>query len=309
VDVECLRARRAAMKIVFVHGRSQEGKDGRALEAEWLQAAIDGVAAAGLPPLPVLDAAHVVLPYYGDLLFRLTEQAGKDAFNTLVDRGAAASAPSAEEQAFTQAIVFAMAEKQGITPAQIAAEVNADVVEMNVQNWPAVLAALRLLNRIPQISQSVIELVTRDVWYYLTKKGVRLKIDQVVNAAIPADEPCIVVAHSLGTIVAYNLLMNQARANVKALITIGSPLGIEAIWSRLPSDKPPRRAPAGVPLWFNARDAQDTVALYEISPGTYNGDPKVSNYSGVSNTSDNHHGIVEYLHDPVIAKAICEAAM
>jgi hypothetical protein len=295
------------MKIVFVHGRSQENKVAQSLKAEWLQAAIDGIAAAALSPLPALSSGSVELPYYGDLLFKLTEDASKAAFNALIERGAAASAPSSEEQAFTQAIVFQMAAAQGITPEQITAEMNNAVVTMDVQNWPAVLAALRLLNRIPQISQTVIELVTRDVWYYLTKKGLRMQIDKVVSDAIPADEPCVIVAHSLGTIVAYNLLMNQARSNVRALITIGSPLGIESIWSRLPSDKPPRRAPSGVPIWFNARDAQDTVALYEIQGATYSGDPVVSNYSGVKNTSDNHHGIVEYLHDGRIARALHDA--
>lgn len=135
-----------------------------------------------------------------------------------------------------------------------------------------------------------------------------LRIDAIVDAAIPRDEPCVVVSHSLGTIVAYNLLTNRSpRTNIKALITIGSPLGIESIWSRLPSDTPPRKAPEGVGRWFNARDPQDTVALYEIAPTVYRGGPEVTNYSGVANGSDNKHGIVQYLEDKVIAKAIHDA--
>jgi len=296
------------MKIVFVHGRSQENRVQSELQDVWLKAAIRGIAAAGLPALPELSTTSVILPYYGNLLFKLTEEAGREAFKRLVDRGAEAAAPPAEEQEFTQNLVLEMAKAKGISLDQIAAEACGGVVERNIQNWPAVLAALRLLDRLPNVGQSSIELFTRDVWYYLTKRGLRLQIDAIVDAAIPKDEPCVVVSHSLGTIVAYNLLMNRTkRDNIRALITIGSPLGIEAIWSRLPSDTPPRKAPEGVGRWFNARDAQDTVALYELSTNVYRGNPAVTNYSGVENSSDNQHGIAQYLEDKVIAKAIYEA--
>ncbi|MGF6874163.1 hypothetical protein [Paraburkholderia sp. MM5477-R1] len=293
------------MKVVFVHGRAQENKDAADLADSWKRAAVNGFAAAGLPPLAQLDVA---LPYYGDLLFNLTEEEGREAFRTLVDRGAEASAPSAEEQQFTQDLVFEIAQRKGISLESIALEAKEPIVDRAVQNWKAVLAALRLLDRVPGVGQTSIELFTRDVWYYLTRKGVRLQVNAAVDGAIPRDQPCVIVSHSLGTIVAYNLLINRPqRANVKAFITIGSPLGIKAIYSRLPSDVGPRRAPEGVDLWFNARDPEDAIALYEISPEVYKGAPVVRNYSGAQNTSDNQHGIVEYLGDKVISQAIYTA--
>ena len=300
-----IRTGRIALRVVFVHGRSQERKAPAELETSWTQAAVAGFAAASLPALANFDA---VLPYYGDKLFELTDEAGRQAFKALVDRGADAAAPTAEEQEFTQAIVLEIAEKKGISLDAIALEANEPVVDRGIQNWKVVLAALRLLDRVPGVGQSSIELFTRDVWFYLTKKGLRLQINDIVDKAIPRDDPCVIVSHSLGTIVAYNSLMNRPnRGNVKALITIGSPLGIEAIWSRLPSDTGPRKAPEGVGRWFNGRDKEDTVALYEISGNNYRGAPQVTNYSGANNGSDNQHGIIEYLGDKVIAKAIYDA--
>jgi hypothetical protein len=294
------------MKVVFIHGRSQEGKSPTVLQDAWAQAMTRGFAAASLAPPGEWE---IVFPYYGDLLFRLTEDVGRESFNTLVDRGAAAAAPPAEEQEFMQELVFAIAEAKGISLDAIAKESAASVVERGIQNWKAVLAALRLLDRVEGVGQTSIELFTRDVWYYLTKKGLRLRINEVVDNAIPTSEPCVLVAHSLGTVVAYNLLMNRAElSNVKGLVTIGSPLGIEAIYSRLPSDVTPRKAPEGLASWFNARDPQDTVALYEISSSTFRGVPVVVNYSGAENRSDNHHGIVQYLEDRTIAKAIYGSA-
>jgi hypothetical protein len=293
------------MKVVFIHGRSQEGKIQAELQDAWSQAALRGFAAAGLATPVSWD---VVLPYYGDILFQLTEEASRASFNTLVDRGAEAAAPPAEEEAFMQKMIFDIAAAKGISPEAIAKEAAEPVVDRAVQNWKAVLAALRLLDRIQGVGQTTIELFTRDVWYYLTKKGLRLQINAAVDEAIPKTEPSVVVSHSLGTIVAYNLLMNRVdRSNIKAFITIGSPLGIEAIYSRLPSDTQPRKAPEGVGRWFNARDAQDTVALHEIPADRFGGAPQVFNYSGVDNTSDNQHGIAQYLEDRMIAKAIHDA--
>jgi hypothetical protein len=255
--------------------------------------------------LPILSGADISLPYYGNLLFHLTEEAGRETFKELTERGAAGAAPMAEELQFTQDLILQIAAAQGISDNSIAVEANETIVDRGVQNWKVVLAALRLLDRIEGIGQSSIELFTRDVWYYLSRKGLRLQINALVNEAIPQEAPCVVVSHSLGTIVAYNILMNRPnRSNIKALITIGSPLGIGAIFTRLPSDSPPRKSPDGVAVWFNARDARDVVALYEISSDQFRGAPVVTNYSGVNNTSENKHGIVEYLKDSTIAKAI-----
>ena len=294
------------MKVIFVHGRAQQDKDVVALSRAWFEAANVGLSALSLS---LLADADIAFPYYGDVLFKLTEDAGRKSFNDLIERGASASAPSAEEQAFFQSIVLDIARSKGISLEEVAAEAAEPVVDRGVQNWKVVLAALRLLDKIKGVGQTSIELFTRDVWYYLTMRGIRLQVDDLVSAAIPTHDQCIVVAHSLGTIVAYNVLMNRrSRENVKAFITIGSPLGIEAVYSRLPSDTKPRKAPEGVATWFNARDAQDVVALYEIDPTNYRGSPVVSNFSGVVNTSDNQHDIVEYLKDPTVSKAIAAAA-
>ena len=175
---------------------------------------------------------------------------------------------------------------------------NGELVEKGIQNWRGVLAALRLLNRIPGVASASVELFTRDVWYYLTKLGTRSAVDEIVTASVPQDEPCVIVGHSLGSVVAYNILMNMdKRAHVQRFITLGSPLGIEAIYNRLPSDAPPRKAPSGVSEWFNARDSRDVVSLFDIPGDRFRGAPVVQNYSEVRNESENRHGIDEYLRD------------
>ena len=62
-------------QLIFIHGRSQEHKDSKALKQEWLDALNEGLAKSGLR-LPLGDA-DIRFPYYGDTLFDLV--AGRSA--------------------------------------------------------------------------------------------------------------------------------------------------------------------------------------------------------------------------------------
>lgn len=292
------------MEVIFIHGRSQQGRDKVALQRIWEQSLARGFQAAGVTPAQDL---RFHFPYYGDLLFDESRRLTELAQGALVDRSAAPPV-SAEEQAFMESVLFDAAHTRGITDAQIKQEEGQVLVERAWFNTAPVLAALRLLDRLPNVSAFSIELVTRDVWHYLTVRGLRLKVNALVDAKIPKAEPCVIVAHSLGTIIAYNLLMDRRqRSNVRAFITVGSPLGIAAIVERLPSDSRPRNAPDGVPIWFNARDPDDAVALHPIECTMFPGSPSVTNFEGVVNRSENQHGIEDYLADATVARTIHEA--
>ena len=65
--------------------------------------------------------------------------------------------------------------------------------------------------------------------------------------------------------------------------------------------------PPNVGSWFNAYDERDLVSLNPLDEKNFPVSPKIQNYGGVKNESDNHHKIGGYLSDPVIATAISEA--
>jgi hypothetical protein len=282
------------MKVVFVHGRAQENKDPAELEGDWRTALSDGIVkAGGIVPNPLESA----FPYYGNLLFGLTNGTIQADRSSLTPKGVASSNP--QELEFFADVTTEIVAVKGLEGAAAAADLKA----RDFQNWESVLATLRLVDHVPYATDFSISTFLKDVWTYLTNKGVRLQIDALVDADIPkpGGESCIVVAHSLGTIVAYNVLRQRKDlTNVRGFVTIGSPLGIEAITKKLPSAGGTRSTPP-VPFWFNGRDKQDTVALREIT--AFGGMPKVLNYSDVENTSHNHHGAVEYLSDKAVAQA------
>ena len=100
---------------------------------------------------------------------------------------------------------------------------------------------------LPALSQ-----VTR----YLTDDQVRADIQKIVRDLIK-DDTRVVIGHSLGSIVAYEVA-HQLQRPLPLLVTLGSPLGVETVvLQRL---RPPASFPAQVRRWVNVADTDDLVA-------------------------------------------------
>jgi pimeloyl-ACP methyl ester carboxylesterase len=191
------------------------------------------------------------------------------------------------------------------TPAhKHAADAGADNVddwaERGPQNWPWIVAAVRHIDRgLPGLSTWSIGRLLRDVYVYITDKTVQQKIDEVVEAAL-GPGPTLVVSHSLGTVVAYNVLRKK-QWNVSGLITLGSPLGIHAIRQRL---EPPSITRPDVGPWTNLYDEQDIVALNPLNTAQFAVFDQPILDVQVDNDSENHHNIRPYMSHSSTAKHI-----
>jgi hypothetical protein len=104
------------------------------------------------------------------------------------------------------------------------------------------------------------------VYEYLRNAGIREKIDNGVAAALTPGVETVVVGHSLGSVVTYNLLRQQGHLRgwkVPLYVTVGSLLAATAIRSALRTFAT-TRCPECVSNWFNAMDERDVVALYSL---------------------------------------------
>ena len=286
------------MKLVLIHGRDQQGKDCAELKRAWLSALEVGLSNAGLP---VLDTQQIEFPFYGDLLEGLVREIDSPLVADVLSKGGEADAGEAD---FRGQLLEELARSAGITSADIDAYYDGAVTEKGPLNWKWVHAILLALDKTP-VGSKTLDLFTRDVYVYLTFPAVAASVNKVVSDALLGG-PCVVVAHSLGSIVAYRLLRDPAcRTKVKRLITLGSPLGVGAVRGLL---MPPSLAlPNGVAEWFNAYDTRDVVALRALDSSTWDVRPPITNKGDVNNHTDNRHGIGGYLDDPVVAGWISEA--
>lgn len=270
------------VRLVFVHGRSQQGHDPAQLRRGWAAGLNSGLTMAGLP---TVDPEDVWFPFYGDRLVSVMESA------LPVEAPLSASAQGLYEQLLDEA-----ARRAGMPAAgQVAVTESIwDHVVGTVHEPLGWIAAHTGVDRL------VIRAAFRDVAAYLDHDDTRAAVLDQVLAGLPGSGPVVLVAHSLGTVVAMDLLTRLGpRLPVAGLITVGSPLGMDTVYSRLRvggAHLPPIAGP-----WFNAWCPTDPVAI---------GCPLADDWSGlgaecaVANPHDRAHDIGAYLAHPEVATAI-----
>ena len=178
---------------------------------------------------------------------------------------------------------------------------------MGPQNWGWVQAILEVLDKNEPLSTKMVALVTKDVAKYLSDATIRNHINDGVLQGVKPGQEAVVVSHSLGTVVAYNVLMSRPSAfpnvTVPLFVTLGSPLGVAAIKTRLK----PHTFPKPVTKWYNALDKDDVVSLFPLTPAHFATGGTIENNDTVDNWTDNQHSIGGYLDDKNVAKKVFDA--
>lgn len=280
------------MKLVFVHGRAQAGKDSDLLRREWLAGMSAGMAAAGFETPDPLD---VRFPFYGDRLDELVSRLKTGAVDVL-HRGVAAESVAFDPLA--AAVVRQMARRAGIDEQDAMADLT--VVERGPERWEWVQALLRRVERkAPWVADLAVGKFTTDVRAYLSNAFIQGQINAIVLPALEG-EPAVVVSHSLGTVVAYTLLATHPELEVPLFVTAGSPLGLAYIQRHLPI---PLHMPCG--QWLNLTDEEDLVALHSaLTVETFV--DGIENYTDVDN-GDDPHSIARYLSDARVGQRLAMA--
>lgn len=124
-------------------------------------------------------------------------------------------------------------------------------------------------------------------------------LDRLIVAAEMTAAPTIVIGHSLGSVVAFNVL-RKGGYDVPLVVTLGSPLGINAVRSRVS----PIAYPGGVRGWVNLYGDRHIVDLRPLDGTCFRVDPEVRNIPGIDDNTDNRHGIPGYLRTVKVANAV-----
>ena len=302
-----------APTVVFVHGRGQEFKDPGALFRKWLGALNAGLTQAGASPLP---AERAVLPFYGNVLYRVTAESAGRPLRLESPRAADEPGPlhpgiPPEAGAVERELLIDMARSTGMAaprpdePAPAipredgGGSVRLEGIRERILSWGAARQVLAALAKRSRVDQLVIEAQLRDVAVYLTRG--REDVLTAVRGGIPDDGPLVLVTHSLGTVVARDLLHDaDVRGRTVLWVTLGSPLGLEAVQNNL-LDRG-RRHPGTE--WVTAYDVNDVVALGHPLAGSW-GSPLTD--VEVENDTD-PHAIARYLSHDRVAEPIGAAA-
>ncbi|MFD9949985.1 trypsin-like peptidase domain-containing protein [Nonomuraea sp. NPDC059023] len=257
--------------LVFLHGRGQTGRDPQTMRREWIAGLNKGLTLAGLP---TVEPADVWFPFYGDTLTEPRESLIPASPTTRV----------VYEQLIGEAAALAGRPADGRREGLLT----------------GVQGALSWLASATNLDHLLIAAVFRDVAAYLDDSSVRQAVLASVERTLPASGQVVLVAHSLGTVVAMDLLTRlPAALEVPLLVTLGSPLGLDAVQGRLLSGGPHRPDRAG--QWLNVWSQSDPVSI---------GCPLEDDWKGqvderaVDNPLQRSHDVAEYLSHPHVARAL-----
>lgn len=160
---------------------------------------------------------------------------------------------------------------------------------------------------------------------YFLNPEIRDRIRQRLDDELPdnGDEDVVLVTHSLGTVIAYDVLTMRARLGrpvpVRQFVTLGSPLGIDEVQDFL---EEPLAVPTHVRQWLNYCDLLDPVALDkglagDFTPGVHD-DPSGGGRQPVRiedtllmnqrTTRGNPHAALGYLAHPKVRRAVADAS-
>lgn len=152
--------------------------------------------------------------------------------------------------------------------------------------------------------RALVERAFKDVYAYFFG-GFKERMRRVVQDAFDGlDGPVIVVGHSLGSIIAYDVLREAGASSpdVPLFVTCGSPLAVTEVQDLV---ERPLEVPSGVGAWRNVSDARDLVSLDHTIRPEYPPAARCTDFL-VTNDSGTHHGIRQYLRTVPVRQPIVE---
>ncbi|MFB7367448.1 hypothetical protein [Streptomyces hydrogenans] len=275
-------------RIVGVHGIGWSWRSREEMHETW-----HGALSTGLRNIRYADPESVTFEaaFYGHLYNGGTGKAGGDALYTAADVADGfeyelleAMAREADPAAF---------DEEGDGPA------SKGVVVRGAQ------ACLSILERTPYLGGMTASVVIRQikqVHRYFEDAALGEEIRGELETAIQ-DDTRVVLAHSLGSVAAYEVLWKLKDVRIDTLVTMGSPLGLKSIRRRLArsADAEPGRPPS-VRRWVNVAAEQDVVALRKRLKGLY-GTDEVEDFV-VTNPLLHMHDCTRYLSNVWTARAV-----
>jgi hypothetical protein len=289
------------MRIFGIHGIGQAYVGPEGLKQRWLPALRDGLAAADCPMAKGIDLEVIA---YGDL-FRPGETRSGGA--PLID-------PAELDDWERDMLVAWWHEASTLSAESLGAEkdespeIQGPDFDGRARTPQAAQRALRQLAKSRFFSalgpQRLLLFGLRQVRLFLHDQEIKQAVLARVSRAIPPD-PCIIVAHSLGSIVAYEALCANPNWRVHTLITAGSPLGIRRLVFDVLTPDPvgSRGVWPRVRRWVNVADTGDIVALEKKLAPLFGSDVE----DHVVYNGWHSHDATRYLSSGITGRAIVDA--
>jgi hypothetical protein len=283
-------------RVVLVHGIGAQALGEQVLIQQWLPALNSGLTRCGTSEL---EPGEVAAGFYGDL-FRPQGQ--------FLSAGDPFYSPADVQAGWEEELLWAWWKAAAETDPSVRLPGNQSLASTPVP----VQTILHQLSRsrffagaAPRVMIGNLKQVRR----YLFEPDLREQIQDRVRALIDAATR-VVVAHSLGSVVAYEALCSMPGHSVRALVTLGSPLGIpNLIFDRLqPTAVNGVGAWPGMGdmRWTNVSDRGDVVALVKKLNPLFGAEAAHRVRDALVDNGSKAHDASPYLTDRLTGQAITD---
>jgi len=168
------------------------------------------------------------------------------------------------------------------------------------------------------VADRLLELKLKDLYLYYTDAAKRDELRGLLRAALLShrEKRIMVVAHSMGSIIAYDVLRRMGREDpnfrLDHFVTIGSPLGLPHVKHKIYEENDLVRTPSCVAKWTNFADRRDPVAFDVHLAEDYAANDRgvrveddliINGYRG-RDDHPNYHKSYGYLRAPEVSKLI-----
>lgn len=298
--------------ILLVHGRSWKPVKNQLFEL-WRDALRAGIARDHPEALSAFDETGIRMVYYGDLTNEVLSKKNGDA---------PVPAISGRRKSLERLMRYQASEFD----------------ERNYKNIPgqtryhdALARAVGSLAMSLRLGRPLIETYAPDIKEYWNQDSefgteVRWRMLDGVKHSLDEDVPLLVISHSLGAVITYDILWKLSRTaeyrdnyghkKIDFWITLGAPLGDMAIRKNLKGFHAfgPRRYPSNIRQWLNVWAVDDYLCHEQELAEDYKDmieyglvesieDAAIYNLS-VRNGESNPHCSVGYLVHPVVSRAV-----
>ena len=292
------------MKLIFIHGAQQQSFNAESLQHHWLN-----ILQLGLTNLNIhlpIESLNFAFPYYGDLIHQhaLSQlETPLDAFMPqawqdwhLPYRQHPEPQPIDQDKKLIPLLALHQQELSLTSRLYLFSHLAKDHVLREF---------VMLLNKFPKLHENMLHRYILEVYLYLANPDFMQDVHQRVMQSFEEDEEYIIVAHSLGTVIAYNLLQQLSKTvKVQRFITLASPLAFRVVQSRLKASQEHLSALQG--NWYNFYSHEDYLTTFPLDHSFFNVQPSIIN-QGISTFAHKPHEIIGYLQHPLVVQSIIES--
>ncbi|MEB3767729.1 hypothetical protein [Acinetobacter sp. MD2] len=291
------------MKIIFIHGINQQNLDANSFEQHWREVFNLGLEKNNLAV--DVDALKLSFPFYGDILTQHNHKNALD-INTMLPNWAF----------FNKLPKFREHHRQSL---QKAFEIPllphyAQDQPYSLKNKFFLLSQLAkdrvlkemviLLNHFPNLHESLVEKFISEAYLYWYDPLFKQQVHERIHACFEPNQKHIVIAHSLGTVISYNVLQElQQHYQIERFITLASPLPFNVVQRHL--DHAVQRPKALTGDWYNFFAQDDYLTTFPMQAPLFNFEPAVQNHL-INTFIDKPHEIIGYLQHPQVIRCILD---